>query len=105
MSEVGANYLCYPSTESRVLQLHFVGRMILFESFIRYFKTCSAEVKNDGLCSRRCYLFQLSKSVVILCLTLTVCQAKEVKDVNNCTVNHMFNRTINRCIGEYKIFT
>ena len=81
MSEVGVNYLCYPSTESRVLQLHFAGRMILFESFIKGVKTCSTKVKNDGLCFRCCYLFQLSKSVVILYLTMTVCQAKEVKDI------------------------
>ena len=53
----------------------------------------------DGLSFTRCN--RLSESVVILYLTMTVCQGREVDRIDGCTVNHIFNKSLNRCIGEY----
>ena len=47
---------------------------------------------------------RLFESVVILYLTLTVCQGQKVERVDGCSVNHIFNKSLNRCIGEYTLF-
>lgn len=54
---------------------------------------------DDGLSFSRCN--RISESVVILYLTMTVCQGREVERIDGCTVNYIFNKSLNRCIGEY----
>ena len=66
--------------------------------FIKALRIFSTKL-DDGLCFSRRY--RLSKSVVILCLTLTVVLGEEVKSVNRCIGNYMFNKSMNKCIGEY----
>ena len=61
--------------------------------------TFSTKLYDDGLCFSCCY--ELSKSVVILCLTLTVCLGEEAKSENGCVGSYMFNKSMNKCIGEY----
>ncbi|XP_078321762.1 uncharacterized protein LOC144621801 [Crassostrea virginica] len=59
--------------------------------FIDAFKTFSTKLNFNGPC--RCY--QISKTVVILYLTLTVCQGVELK---NCIGNTMFGNSTNKCV-------
>ena len=94
------NYLFYLTNgeSSSSLKFWFVGRMFSTKYFIHAFKTFSTKLIFDGPC-RRCY--QISKTVVILYLNLTVCQGVEVK---NCIGNTMFDKSTNKCIGEY-LFT
>ena len=93
------NYLFYLTNgeSSSSLKFRFVDRMFSTKYFIDAFKTFSTKLNFDGLC--RCY--QISKTVVILYLNLTVCQGFEVK---NCLGNTMFDNPTNKCVGEY-LFT
>ena len=61
--------------------------------------TFSSKLHDAGLCFSRCY--ESLKSVVILCLTLTVCLGEEAKSENGCVGSYMFNKSMNKCIGEY----
>ncbi|XP_078321581.1 uncharacterized protein LOC111114094 isoform X2 [Crassostrea virginica] len=70
--------------------------MFLSKSFIKAFRTFSTKLHDDGLCFSRCC--ELSKSVVILCLTLTVCLGEETKSKNGCVGNYIFNKSVNKCI-------
>ena len=81
------------------LKFRFVGTMYSLKSFIKAFRTFSTKLNDDGLCFSRCY--RLSKSVVILCLTLTLCLGEDVKSVNGCLESYMFIKSRNKCIGEY----
>ena len=82
---------------SSSLKFRFVGRMFSTKHFIDAFKTFSTKLNFDGPC--RCS--EISKTVVILYLTLTVCQGFKVK---NCIGNTMFDNSTNKCVGEY-LFT
>nr|XP_022310108.1 uncharacterized protein LOC111115606 [Crassostrea virginica] len=70
--------------------------MYSLKSFIKAFRTFSTKLNDDGLCFSRCY--RLSKSVVMLCLTLTLCLGEDVKSVNGCVGNYIFIKSMNKCI-------
>ena len=90
------NYIFYLSkgVSSSNLKFCFVGTMFLSKSFINAFRTFSTKLNVDGLCFSRYYKF--FKSVVMLCLTLTVCLGEDVKSVTGCQRNFMFIKSINK---------
>ena len=96
------NYIFYLSNgvSSSNLKFCFVGTMFLSKSFIKAFRTFSTKLSVDGLNFSRYY--KLFKSVIILCLTLTVSLGEDVKSVSGCQGNFMFIKSLNKCIGEYK---
>ena len=74
-------------------------RMFSSKFFIKAFRNFPTKLNDDGLYFRRHY--KLSKSIIILCLTLTVCLGEDVKSVRGCKGNFMFIESMNKCIGEY----
>ena len=80
-------------------KVRLLVRMFSSKFFIKAFRNFPTKLNDDGLYFSRHY--KLSKSVVILCLTLTVCLGEEAKSVHGCQGNYMFIKTINKCIGEY----
>ena len=79
--------------------MRFLVRMFSSKFFIKAFRTLPTKLNDDGLYFSRHY--KVSKSVEILCLTLTVCLGVEAKSVNGCVGNFMFIESIKKCIGEY----
>ena len=80
-------------------KVRFLVRMFSLKFFIKAFRNFPTKLNDDGLYFSRHY--KLSKSVVILYLTLTVCLGEKAKSVNGCVGNFMFIESINNCIGEY----